>query len=158
MKTDLVKDLVWLPKELCEKIKRVESDGELENLVMQHIKESKFNINNELENLDENILQYRGLMIKSRNEFKKAKEEELDSYYTLWEKYEEDINGIKEKVNEIKNFLSPLKKELKEVEELMNKIRIYDFKELNEVLRIFSSLYGENKKILEFLFENYKKE
>ena len=152
------RDLVWLPKELAEKVKTMESDEMLENLIMKHIEDSKLSLTNELRNLEEEVLLFRGMMVKARNEFKKAKEEELNSFNEIYEDYENDILSVREKVGKITDVLKPLKNELNEVRNMMQEIAVYNFKELNEVIRTFSNLYGENKKILEFLIGNYRKD
>lgn len=150
------KDLVWLPKSLVKEVKKLESDEELEKLILKHIEDSKLSITAELAELDDQVLMYRGLMVKARNEFKKAKDEELESFTAIWDHYEKDIKNIRQKVEEVKNALQPLKDEVAAVKGMMNEIYVYDFKTLIGVIREFSQLYGENKNMIEFLINNYK--
>lgn len=150
------KDLVWLPKSLVKEVKKLESDEELEKLILKHIEDSKLSITAELAELDDQVLMYRGLMVKARNEFKKAKDEELESFTAIWDHYEKDIKNIRQKVEEVKNALQPLKNEVAAVKGMMNEIYVYDFKTLIGVIREFSQLYGENKNMIEFLINNYK--
>lgn len=45
-------------------------------------------------------------MIKARNSFEQAKNEELDAFYAIWDKYEEDCNKIRGQVEKAKKELT----------------------------------------------------
>lgn len=152
------KDLVWLPISLANKIKEVNDIKAIEKEILKYAEETKNSLKLDTENMDEEIIQYRAYMIKARNAFEKAKNEELDAFYAIWEKYDEDCSKIRIQVDKAKKELTPLLEELKAVKKEISTIETWGFERLGEAIQKLSSLYGENKEMFMFLVNNYKKE
>lgn len=149
------KELVWLPKDLA---KKVESLKDSDNFVLKYIEESKRDIKANLDSLDDEIVQYKGLMAKARSSFKEAKEDALEANYALWESFDNERKSLKAKAEQMVESLKPLTEELKKINEQLNNIHVYRFKEVIDVIDAFSNLYGDKREILEFLLKNYKKD
>lgn len=156
MKTE-ERDLVWLPKSLANKIKEVEDIKTIEKEILNYVCEIKNSLKLNTESMDEEIIQYRAYMIKARDAFKKAKDEELDAFYSLWETYDKDISKIKTQVNKAKEGLNPLLSELQTIKKEISTIDTWGFDKISESIQKVSSLYGENKEMFMFLVNNYKK-
>ena len=152
------KEIVWLPKSLANKIKGMEDGKLMEAEIIKYFDESKRNMQIEIEALDDCVLQYRGLMTKAKKAFQEAKEEQLDSAYALWEKFEDDMKGLRDFVGKAKNELAPLKNELVEIKAMMSEVDRWGLKELLGIIKeINGSYYSETNNILRFLLNNYKK-
>lgn len=161
------KELIWVEKEFAEKYKLIENDSnkseerlKIFNEYMTTVSEkSKAEYKANLENLEEDLAIYNGLMLKVKQSFEKAKNEQLDASYKLWENFEKEIPSIEKKVKLLQDKLSPLSTELEKIKNIIDNIKIYDIEKL---LKITSELNGylsyENNtsNILKFLFENYK--
>lgn len=160
------KELIWVSKEIAEKHKAMESeensihnqDKLINNYMDDVVADSKAEFKANLESLDEDVAIYTGLMLKTKQAFKKAKDEALESSYALWEEYEKERPRVDEKVGAIVKSLDPLVSKLNEVNELFSKIKTYDIERFSESIKFVSGLYGENKEIVEFLVNNFKKD
>ena len=109
------KDLVWLPKELADKVKDLTDTDALNREILKFLEETKADLRVTVESIDEDILLYRAKMIQARDAFKKAKDEELEANYTLWENYESDIKKTREYVKTATDVLKELTKEVQEL-------------------------------------------
>lgn len=154
------KDLVWLPKSLAEKVKQLEEGREQEKLVLTYLEESKSSLKADLETLDEDVAIYVGLMTKARQSFEKAKNEQLNSAYTTWEKFDEELGELRKKVKTVSEEVKPIKDELEQVNELLRQVHSW---EINDLLKTVEALRGhlsgdrETAKILRFLYKTYGK-
>lgn len=151
------KEYVFIPKKLAEKIKDLESDKQMEDTIIGYYNQSRRELQGELDCLDEDVIQYKANMMKARQAFREAKEEQLDANYELWEKFDADIKGVSAYVAKATSQLQPLKAELSQLKELMNQIDKWEIEKLVGLIdKLNSSFYGETGNILKFLFENYK--
>jgi hypothetical protein len=151
------KDLIWVPKNVADEYKKMESDaGQLE-FIEKYIEETRKDLKLDLDNFEDDVIKYRGLMLKAKETFRKAKEEELQANYDLWENFEMEKPAISEKINSIVNLLDPLKNELNEISGILKKIDLYELQNLEKTLNSIHNLYGDNKAMVEFLMLNYKK-
>lgn len=152
------KELVWVPKELAEKINELGEGLTKENLVLSYIEQAKRDIQGELDSLDESILLFRGMMVKARQDFEKAKNAELEANYAVWENSEKDFEAMREKAKCMVETLKPLKEELQEVCDLLNRIDKWGIEGFLELLKkLNQNFYGETKEMLQFLLNNWKK-
>jgi len=152
------KDLVWLPESLVKKVKEVQDVKAIEAEILKYVEQTKNSLKLDTEAMDEQIVVYRAYMIKARNAFEQAKNEELDAFYAIWEKYDTDCSKIRTQVEKAKNELKPLLDELKEVRKEIQSVETWGFERLGEAIQKLSSLYGENREMFMFLVKNYKKE
>ena len=136
------KDLIWLPKELADKVKDLTDADALNREILNYLEESKADLRITVESIDEDILLYRAKMIQARDAFKKAKDEELDANYKLWEKYEEDIKTTKEYVTSAASLLKEL---TKEVQELNKAFSVIDTDRALGFLNVLQQIQNFNK-------------
>jgi len=157
-------DLVWLPVSLVKKIKEVQDNRGIENEIMSYIEETKLDLKQQIESIDEDVLLYRSHMIKTRDAFKKAKNEELESGYQLWEDFEKELPKTKQFIKEAIDTIEPLKTEVNNLRtELDNINKIISYINLDRmlwfltVLKDCNTLINEDKELLSFIINNYKK-
>lgn len=151
------KDLIWLPKQLAQKIKDVEDVKKLEAEIISYCQEVEQSLKTDVECMDDTIIQFKANLIKAKTEFKKAKDEELDAMYKLWEDYDVELSKTRKQVETAKASLEPLKKELQEVKSLIQGFDTWGMKDLFETVKNFTDLWGRNKEVFEFLMKNYQK-
>ena len=154
----------WVPKELAikynelrtEKNKRDEQVKMFEDY-MQTVKDvSRKEFKNNFESLEEDVAIYTGLMLKVKQAFEKAKNEQLNASYELWEKIDGEIPSIRKKTEKIISEINPLIEKLKEIESLMGKINTYDLDKFISSISTLANLYGTQKEMIEFLINNFK--
>lgn len=154
-------DYVYLPKSLCLKLKQFRDSKEQEKLIEGFIKECKDDLKLNLESYDDELLIFKASMIKAKNAFEKVKQEELDASYKIWEKYDNELFELKNKVNNARLAIEPLKNDLKSLNEEFGKLPIYNIENAVKLigqLDTVLSFNGETSKMLKFLVSNYKKE
>ena len=105
-------DLVWLPVSLVKKINDLQDTRGVEKEILSYIEETKIDLRIGIESIDEDILLYRAQMIKARDAFKAAKNEELEGLYALWEGFDKERCKLGNMVKEAKNAIAPLRTEL----------------------------------------------
>ena len=160
MKT-VEKDLVWLPKDLCEKIKILEdpTSQECSDLIEQYIKDSKESYKMSLESLDEDLLIYRGLMMKVKKSFENASKVALAESYDLWEKYDEELPRTRGKIDNLLKLLEPLEHKLEYINKSINSINTYNIEKLVDLIQKLENIIncsGKTSDLMMFLMDNYK--
>ena len=156
------KDLVWVPKELADKVKAYNDpfSDEVVALMEKYIDQSKDEWKINLESLEEDLLMYRGLMVKTKKEFEATKKEQCSAAYELWEKIEADVPKTKEKIDNLIKLFDPLEKKLDRLNSSLAKIDTYQierFAELVSKLDSILSCKGQTNDMMVFLMENFKK-
>jgi len=157
-------DLVWLPVSLVKKIKDVQDSKGIENEIMSYIAETRLDLKQQIESIDDDVLLYRAHMIKIRDAFKKAKNEELEACYQLWQDFDKELpktrQFIKEAIDTIeplKNEVNNLRTELDNLNKTISAINIDRMLGFLTVLKDCNTLINEDKKLLSFIINNYKK-
>ena len=157
-------DLVWLPVSLVKKIKEIQDSIGIENEIMSYIAETKLDLKQQIESIDDDVLLYRAHMIKTRDAFKKAKNEELEAGYQLWQEFEKELPKTKQFIKEAIDTIEPLKTEVNNLRtELDNINKIISYINLDRmlgfltVLKDCNTLINEDKELLSFIINNYKK-
>lgn len=148
-------DYIRLPKRLIDQIKDLDN---ADKVITKYIEESKRDIKNNLDFLEDEVIAYKGSMAKTRIAFNEAKEEALAANYKIWENFEEDKKQIWNKSKEIVESLKPLTEELSKINRAIDGLNTYRLDELMKTIQAFSGLWGENKEMMEFLMKNYKKD
>jgi len=152
------KELLWLPIELAKRVKDVTDSEAINNEILSYVEQTKKELQIGIESIDEDIVLYRAHMIKARNAFKEAKDQEIESMYSLWEEYDKELTKVRGFVNEAKKAIEPIKEEVIELNKEMEKINHYGFANMIETVYKFCQLYGEQREMMEFLIKNFKKE
>lgn len=157
-------ELIWVDKEFAERLKILQSQQStreeqsavfndyLATITDQVRRDFKAN----LESLEEDAAIFTGLMLKVKQSFGKAKDEQLSASYALWEKFEAEIPSVQKKTEAIIAVLKPLKSELVAINELLGSISTHNIDRLKESIDAFANSYGINKKMVEFLVMNFK--
>lgn len=154
------KEFVYLPKSLAEKVKDLNEGRIKEEIILDYIKRSKDYIKSDVESLDEEVTMYAGSLIKAKNAFKKAKEEQLGEMYEMWEGFDKEFAGIKTKINSVVDLLKPLKEGFNDIKTQMDSVNKWDIESFLKIIKDISSYLNydnETGKVLRFMFKNYKK-
>jgi DNA repair exonuclease SbcCD ATPase subunit len=152
------RDIVWVPEHIAKKYNNMENSKKQLEFIDNYLNESTKDLQLDLESFEDSVIQYRGLMLKAKDSFRKAKDEELQAHYDLWENFEKEIPLVSKKINSIIDLLKPLKDDLNEINELLQKFDKYGFDRFLETLQSIRSIYGESKDMIEFLMLNYKRD
>lgn len=157
-------ELIWVPKDIAEKWKKLKDDETSRDIQDQVFEEYIDKVKQEvsrdfrcnLESLEEDAAMFTGLMIKVKKAFETTKNEQLGATEVIWENFAKDIPSTKNKMDEIVSILNPLTKELKEISGLLNSLNFTSIERLVEVVGAVTRLHGDNKEMFEFLLKNFK--
>jgi hypothetical protein len=148
---------LYLPESQAKKLEALK-EGDLENFIFEYIQQSKRELSIQLDEMDEDIIQYKAAMIDARKKFKAAKEEMLEANWAMWEEFDEQKKSIRSKAEEVVEELKPLTEELTKIGNLMNNVKKWEIENFLDMLdKIKYHLHGDNKNIIEFLVKNYKR-
>jgi peptidoglycan hydrolase CwlO-like protein len=156
------KDLVWLPKELADKVNAYKDpfSDKVVALMEKYIDDSKNEWKLNFESLEEDLLMYRGLMVKTKKAFQEAKEEQCEAAYELWEKIDAEIPRTDEKIGGLIKLFDPLEKKLDKLNNSLAKIDTYQIERFTELVTKLDSILsckGQTNDMMVFLMENFKK-
>lgn len=127
-------------------------------------KEVKDDFKNNLESIEEDVVVFRAYMLKAKDSYKKALQEELDGMYKVWEEFDLKRSDNKKKIDIILSDLKPIKTELESIKQLINEIDSAAPKwQLTGMLDTFTKLNNlmsdaSVSSIAKFVIENYKNE
>lgn len=155
------KDLVWVPKKLADEINAYKDpfSDKVVALMEKYIDESKDEWKLNFESLEEDLLMYRGLMVKTKKAFEAAKNEQCEAAYELWEKIESEIPRTKDKIDNLVKLFDPLEKKLDKLDNSLAKIDTYQIERFTELVAKLNSILsckGQTNDMMVFLMENFK--
>ena len=87
-------ELIWLPKSLCERLKPIQAEEVLREAVLKYANQTKEYLKDDLDIFKEAVLDYRISLEKVKNDFKEAKDSQLNALNEMWEGFEKDITKI----------------------------------------------------------------
>lgn len=153
------KELVWLPKKLATEINEIQDDKKKDLLIIKYIDESKREIQSNLESLDDDVIRYKGLMLKAKKAFEDAKNEQLKNSYELWESFDKELPKVSEKVRVLESKIAPLTSQVKELDESLNSLKSYQLKDfLDLVVKINDLVQNKNtREIIELILKRKEK-
>ena len=150
------KEFVYVPKWLARQLEDLETGAEQEKIILGYLDRSREEIRTNVESLEEDIVQYRGMMIQAKESFRKAKDEALESSYALWEKMDKEHSKIRTKVKEVKEFMSPLSKEIGDINSKLDKLSVYKVEKILELLEKIKNADPKTRDMVAFLLNEYK--
>lgn len=150
------KEIVWLPKSIAKKVKEMTDDRLLNEAIDMYFEESKKKIRGNLEALEEDVIQYKASMMKAKQAFREAKEEQIKASYAMWEKMDDEMPRLEEKVKQAIRRIEPFIETLEKANNLIRFINTYQFERFFEQVSEIDRIYKENPGIFEFMMKHYK--
>ena len=154
------RDLVWLPKSVAAKVKLVETVEEADSMIQEYIKTKRQDFTRELENLDDDVLMFKGVCLRHRQELKKVYDEQVDLLDRLWE----DCGGMGSEIHkhavgmaaelapltaEVKN----LKSSIEEVKKLIHEVSFYPAQQFVSTVESVARMDDKTKGLLRDLLD-----
>lgn len=143
------KELIWLPKDLVEKLKKVVNEEELiEKEVLCYIEKTKKNISNQVELLDEDVLLFKGKLASYKKAFREAYESADSEMYSFWEeldgKLADRYKAMKKRLDGITAIYNrefeARKTQIEHLSKKMENINTYQFEKMISFLKQYQSL------------------
>jgi vacuolar-type H+-ATPase subunit I/STV1 len=154
------KDLVWLPKSVAVKVKQIETVEEADSMIQEYIKTKRQDFIRELENLDDDVLTFKGVCLKHRQELKKVYDEQADLLDKLWEDCGDMGSKIHRHAKAIAAELAPLTAEVKslktsieEVKKLIHEVSFYPAQQFVSTVESVARMDDKTKGLLRDLLD-----
>jgi len=151
------KEYVYLDKRVAEKIKNLDSVEHQLEVIGNILEERKKDMRIDMENLDDDMLQFKAFSAKYRQELEKVYEEQQNKAYKLWEKYNKDFPKIQ---TALKPVLEEVNKLIDVIDELSKKLSVISSWEVERISNLFNILQnlstkdaGRIRKIVNILSE-----
>ena len=159
------RELVWLPKSVAAKVKLVETVEEADSMIQEYIKTKRQDFTRELENLDDDVLIFKGVCLRHRQELKKVYDEQAGLLDKLWE----DCGDMGSKVHKhavaMAAELAPLTAEVKslkssieEVKRLIGQVDFYPQQTFIQTVESVARMDDKTKGLLRDLLDLKKVE
>jgi len=149
------KELIWVPVELKEAWEKAASDEEQAKVFLKAIEDKKLDVKYQIESLDEDVLLFKGLGIRYKNELEKVYNEQSLQLEKMWE----DFNcgdKIGEQVRKITSNMSPVVEMMKSINKEFDSVSTYKVENLISVIEKFNDMTVKDKKLLEILLNSQK--
>ena len=153
--SDVECDYIRLPKILCKKIEQLDDPM---NFIQEYIDASKREIKASFDAFDDDILEYMASMQLLKSKFKSAADEAIKANYQVWEDMDKKRLSLRTQIAACVAELNPLQEEVERLNVQLNKVNTWDIQRFIEMIeKLKGHLYGEDRNIIEFLVNNYKK-
>ena len=154
------KDLVWLPKSVADKVKQIETVEEADSMIQEYIKTKRQDFTRELENLDDDVLIFKGVCLRHRQELKKVYDEQADLLDKLWEDCGDMGSKIHKHAVAMAAELAPLTAEVKslkssieEVKKLIHEVSFYPAQQFVSTVESVARMDDKTKGLLRDLLD-----
>ena len=154
------KDLVWLPKSVADKVKQIETVEEADSMIQEYIKTKRQDFIRELENLDDDVLTFKGVCLRHRQELKKVYVEQADLLDKLWEDCGDMGSKIHKHAVAMAAELAPLTAEVKslkssieEVKKLIGQVNFYPQQTFIQTVESVARMDDKTKGLLRDLLD-----
>lgn len=160
MNNILLKELSWdeceytkIPKEWYEKLKKMESYEEQEVFFFKALDDKKKDIANEIENMEESLVEFKAFGLRYKRELEKIYNEQYEQLCNLWEELNLGDN-LYQKVKEMRDKISPLVKDVKDLESSLKGLDTYRTDRFIETIERFNRLGDEERELLKIMLNN----
>lgn len=136
------KELAWLPTSLVKKLKKSQDKGEQEKMILDFISQSERDLEYSIESLEDDVVRYKGAMLKARKAFEEAKNEQLDANYELWKKFDEELPSIDQKIEKVIKKLEPIAEKTQRLNDLLENLSFYKIDNYLETLEKVERITG----------------
>jgi archaellum component FlaC len=138
------KEYVYLDKRVAEKIKNLDSVEHQLEVIGNILEERKKDMRIDMENLDDDMLQFKAFSAKYRQELEKVYEEQQNKAYKLWEKYNEELPRVREALKPVIDEVNKLTDIVDALNKKLTAISSWEVKELSTLLDILQHLSTKN--------------
>lgn len=158
------KELIWVSKSAAEEFKRLDSVEAQAELVMEVIRRKKKDFTDEQAMLDDDILQFKAVCLKHRQELEKVYDEQAKKLEELWKTQGDISHKVSTHARQVAGEVAPLMEEVQnlagQVDRLrsaLNSLHIYVPENLVKIAETVSQMDEKTKEVLSVLLSAREK-
>ena len=150
------KELIWLPKETCDEIKKAESESAQLKIIQDYLDRTKRSMAGDLEQMEEDTIRFKGMLLS----YKKAYSEALDSHNVaieqMWCEINKQIPDMKKEVEKAVKQVEDIYPAIENVQALiadvsgkMSNINTYELTRMVELIEKIENSDEQTRNVLE---------
>ena len=147
------KELIWVKKEIAEEYKSLESDIKMADMINDIIRRKKVDISDDIENLDDDLIRFKGFCLNYANKFKEAYNEQTENIEKIWEDCNEPISNIVSKTSHIKKEISGISGDIRNISASINDLDTYKLDRIIGIIEKYNSMTDDDKEIFKLILE-----
>ena len=147
-------ELIWVDKELAEKYKELDSDVSKAKIVNSLIRQKKFDVQDDLESLEDDLIRFKGFSLSYASEFRKAYKSQSENIENIWEDSQDPINKINARTRSIKEDIISIRKDVEDVAESIENLDIYKLDRIVELIEKYNRMTDDDKQIFNIILSN----
>ena len=147
------KELIWVKKEIAEEYKSLESDIKMADMINDIIRRKKVDISNDIENLDDDLIRFKGFCLNYASKFKEAYNEQTENIEKIWEDCNEPISNIVSKTSHIKKEISGISGDIRNISASINDLDTYKLDRIIGIIEKYNSMTDDDKEIFKLILE-----
>ena len=147
------KELIWVKKEIAEEYKSLESDIKMADMINDIIRRKKVDISNDIENLDDDLIRFKGFCLNYASKFKEAYNEQTENIEKIWEDCNEPISNIISKTSHIKKEISGISGDIRNISASINDLDTYKLDRIIGIIEKYNSMTDDDKEIFKLILE-----
>lgn len=120
------------------------------------VKEKK-SLKYDLEQLDGQVLEYRTILLKTRQSLQEAMTEHAKKAEEFWDEIWRSVPSFREKVKSLAEIIRPVVDDVKSLSAAVKGVETYDLEKLTRVVQQFSSMGPKEMEMFKLLVDTYKK-
>ena len=139
-------------------IEAAKDNKELQLSIVKEMFELEKNwLKQELQQMDDDLLQYRALLLKMREAYKEAQQEHYNKVNDLWDEISKSVPSFTKKVESLVKELEPVTIALTAIKNQTDSVNTWKAKEIIEMVNLVSNMTPEKIEMFNLLV-NYSKE
>jgi hypothetical protein len=146
-----------LPKKMAEQVRQMNDNYNLQlEVIKQYFDGEKSFIRTQFSEMDESVLSYRAYLLKIREAFAAAQNENNDKHNAIWEEIGKGVPSLKEKVGAIMKELLPLQNDIQIISKAVDQVSTYKLENMLKIVKEVRNMSAEEVKMFTMLAENFK--
>jgi len=152
--TELTK-LIWVPASWATEFEAAASEAAQRKVIDDILEKTKTSMRGDLEQLEEDALRFRGLLLGYKEAYSKVLQEHFEASYKVWEDLDSMMPSMKasadkllREFSEVKPAVEEVSRLVKEVQEKMDSLSSYSLTRMIELVRAVEGCDGRTKDVL----------
>jgi methyl-accepting chemotaxis protein len=152
------KELVWVSKELLEKVKDLDAVFQDHEKVKSIIESFKDEVEQFTYDVEDSVSIFRRQSEKIKSSFKEVVDKEIESLQGFWEEQERRRAELTRKLAEIRESVRSVSEEIQTVKKELGKLNVYGLDKLIEVIDKINQMSEQEKEVLHYVFSFGKRQ
>lgn len=145
-------EYVQLPKHLYDLIIKEEGRDAQERLFFKEIESRKYDLKNEIENLEEDVLRFKAVGVRYKNNLEKIYNEQYEELEKMWNTMNLEEN-VYAKLKTVNSQMNLFKNSINEINSQIKNVNVYNLEKVIDLVEKFNRFSQDDKDIITYLMK-----